>query len=393
MSRMKVAIATAFPADPAAPHGGVEAVSVNLVEALSAFDDLDLHVVTTDLSVRAPVEYRWHGATIHRLPHSGARVLVDATGPGRRQMHAFLTRLAPAVVHAHDVFGLMVKGLRLPRVHTIHGFIYGDTLVSGERLAWLRSQVWRRIEFAGWADHPHIISISPYVRERLAGVATGIIHDIDNPIAPRFFDVESVEHPGTIFSAAVVCRRKNTLGLVEAFATVRRAGFEARLRLAGGVTEPDYERAVKARITQLGLESRVDWLGKLAVAAGETELSRASVFALVSREENSPLGIEEAMAAGVPVVTSNRCGMPYMVAHGETGFLVDPENPRDIAGRLCELLGDTALRKAMGRKAKAVALARFHPAAVAARTRAVYLQAVGIRAPKGALQPCHEHAV
>jgi len=190
-----------------------------------------------------------------------------------------------------------------------------------------------------------------------------------------------------------VCRRKNTLGLVEAFATVRRAGFEARLRLAGGVTEPDYERTVKARIAQLGLESRVDWLGKLDVAAVERELSRASIFVLVSREENSPLGIEEAMAAGVPVVTSNRCGMPYMVGHGETGFMVDPENPREIAGRLCELLSDRAQRQAMGRTAKAVARSRFHPAAVAARTRAVYLQAVGSREPKGALQPCHEHAV
>src|SRR5581483_12093387 len=145
MSRMKVAIVTAFPADPAAPQGGVEAVSVNLVEALSAFDDLDLHVVTTDGTIRYPEEYQRCGATVHRLPHSGARVLIDATGPGRRQMHAFLTRLKPAVIHAHDVFGLMVKGLRIPRVHTIHGFIYGDTLVSGERLAWLRSQIWRRI--------------------------------------------------------------------------------------------------------------------------------------------------------------------------------------------------------------------------------------------------------
>src|SRR3954451_8674753 len=121
MPRIKIAIATAFPADTAAPHGGVEAVSVNLIEALSAFDDLDLHVVTTDPTISRPAEYRWGATTVHRLPDSRARVLIDATGPGRRQMHAFLTRLAPAVVHSHDVFGLTVKGLRIPRVHTIHG--------------------------------------------------------------------------------------------------------------------------------------------------------------------------------------------------------------------------------------------------------------------------------
>jgi glycosyltransferase involved in cell wall biosynthesis len=382
---MKVAVATAFPADTTAPHGGVEAVSVNLVEALSAFDDLDLHVVTTDRQVRQPEERRWGRATIHRLPHSGARVLIDATGPGRRQLHAFLTRLAPAVVHSHDVFGLMVKGLPIPRVHTIHGFIHGDTLVSGERFAWLRSQLWRRIETSGWADQPHIISISPYVRERLTGIAKGMIHDVENPIAPRFFAIRRDERALTIFSAAVVCRRKNTLGLVNAFASVVRSGIDARLRLAGTVTEEEYGQAVRARVRELGLDSRVDWLGGLKVAAIERELAAASVFALVSREENAPLGIEEAMAAGVPVVTSNRCGMPYMVAHGETGFLVDPENAEDIARRLCELLADRHRRQTMGERAREIARARFHPSAVAARTRQVYFEATG--RPAAALLP------
>jgi glycosyltransferase involved in cell wall biosynthesis len=363
-------------------------VSVNLVEALMAFDDLDLHVVTTDPLAKVPSDHAWKRATIHRLPQTGGRVLLDAVGPGRRQMHAFLARLAPDLVHAHDVYGLMVKGVAIPRVLTIHGFIHGDTLVSGERFAWVRSRIWRRIELAGWADQPHIISISPYVRERLTGVATGAIHDIENPIAPRFFAVRREERPLTIFSAAVICRRKNTLGLVEAFARVVGEGLDARLRLAGGVIDAAYERTVRSRVAQLELGSRVDWLGSLNAAAMERELSTASVFALVSREENSPLGIEEAMAAGVPVVTSNRCGMPYMVRHGETGFLVDPEDADDIARRLSELLVDTPRRAAMAKKAREVARARFHPAAVAARTREVYLESVGEQCPT-VYKNCH----
>ena len=58
--------------------------------------------------------------------------------------------LRPEVIHAHDFYGLMVKGMPVPRVFTIHGFIYGDTLVSGQRLAWLRSKLWERVEKAGW---------------------------------------------------------------------------------------------------------------------------------------------------------------------------------------------------------------------------------------------------
>ncbi|MDH5512403.1 MAG: glycosyltransferase family 4 protein, partial [Gammaproteobacteria bacterium] len=99
----------------------------------------------------------------------------------------------------------------------------------------------------------------------------------------------------------------------------------------------------------------------------------ASVFALVSLEENSPMGIEEAMAASVPVVTSNRCGMPYMVRHGETGYLVNPDNIVDIARRLDQILSNDELALAMGEKSHAIALDRFHPRRVADRTREVYL--------------------
>lgn len=373
---MRVAVATAFPVDPASPHGGVEAVSVSLVRALARLPDLEVHVVTTARDCTSRGETTWEGATIHRLPWAGGSVLRHAIGPGRRQMRQFIDRLRPDVVHAHDTYGLMVQGMPVPRVFTIHGFIHADTLVAGERLARVRSWLWRRVETAGWADQPHIISISPYVRERLAGIAPGVIHDIDNPIAEECFTAARDERAGTIFSAALICRRKNTLGLVEAFARLLASGVKAELRLAGAASEPDYERRVRERIEARGLQDRLILLGGLDAAGVRAELARASVFALVSLEEGAPMGVAEAMAVGVPVVTSNRCGMPYMVRDGETGFLVDPNDSDDIAERLRNVLEDDALRSRMGVRAREIALDRFHPDVVARRTREVYLRAI-----------------
>ena len=367
---------TSFPAAPESPKGGVEAVSVNLCRALAAFDDLEIHVVTFVPGPKDGEARSLERLKIHRLPAESGSQLLNAIGPWRRGVEEFLRELSPDLVHAHDIYGLTTTGVRIPRVFTVHGFIHADTLVSGERFHRIRSRIWRYVETGGWAKQPHIISISPYVRERLSGIARGVIHDIDNPISEEFFRVPRRERKGVIFSAAVISPRKNTLNLVEGFARMMDRGVEGELRLAGAIWEERYGEAVRERMYALGLEKKVVLLGRITMETIREELSRASVFALVSLEENSPMGIEEAMAAGVPVVTSNRCGMPYMVRHGESGFLVDPNDPEDIAYRLESILGDDVLREAMGKRSKAIAEDRFHPQIVARRTRDVYREAV-----------------
>ncbi len=374
--RLKAAIVTSFPTDPSRPRGGVEAVSVNLVRALARLDGLDIHVVTTDRACRATTRETFEGATLHRLPWDGRTVLTHVLGPGRRRLRAFLTELGPNVVHAHDFYGAMIRALAIPRVFTIHGFIHADTREARGRFSRTRSWVWKVVEQRGWADQPHIISISPYVRERLAGIATGVIHDIDNPIAEEFFRVRRDERRGTLFCAALICPRKNTVGLVEAFGRLVADGADARLRLAGRPIDEAYQRRALARAEELGVKDRIDWLGGIPAAQVREELAAASAFVLPSFEEGSPMGIEEAMAAGVPVVTSNRCGMPYMVRHGESGYLIDPHSPREIARRLGELLRDDALRQRMGATGRRIAEDRFHPDRVARLTLDVYHEAV-----------------
>lgn len=373
---MKVAVVTSFPRDPGRPRGGVEAVSVHLVRALAELGDLDVHAITCRPDVARAATHTWEGATIHELPRGGGSTLANALGEGRRIVQHYLAELKPTVVHAHDTYGLMIQGLPFPRAFTVHGFIHADTEVSDSRLAWLRGRIWKWYETRGWADQPHIISISPYVRERLHGIATGVIHDIDNPIGPEFFRIERAEQPGTVFCAGLICRRKNTLALVEALDRVVKSGIDGRLRLAGPVSEPDYGALLERRTRELGLADRVEMLGSIPTAAVHGELARASVFALVSLEEGSPMGIEEAMAARVPVLTSNRCGMPYMVRDGESGFLVNPLDADDIAWRMGELLSDVSLRARLGAMARHVAEDRFHPAVVARQTREVYRRAL-----------------
>jgi glycosyltransferase involved in cell wall biosynthesis len=374
--RMKVAIATAFPVNPSRPHGGVEAVSVNLVRAMAKRPDMDVHVVTfCDGVAEARVE-AWEGASITRLPVVRGPLLWNAVHRYRRQIQDWVAGQKPEVVHAHDTYGMMVQGLALPRVFTIHGFIHEDTRYAGGLSSWFRSQLWKKFEIGCWAEQPHIVAISPYVRERLRGIARGAIHDIENPISEECFDVPARRGQRIIFSAAVVCQRKNTLGLLKAFAALLKKTQPAQLRLAGPMAEPDYAILVKDFIRSAGLEKNVVLLGSLTTQQVRAELAQADAFALLSYEEGAPMGIAEALAAGVPIVTSNRCGMPYMVRHGETGFLVSPDNPEAAADAFYRVLDEPDLGGLMGRRCRAFALDCYHPDLVAGRTCLVYRQAV-----------------
>jgi glycosyltransferase involved in cell wall biosynthesis len=375
VKRLRVAIVTQFPLDPDAPSGGVEAVSVNLVRHLAQEPDLDVQVLTL-ADVSAAATRAWQGASLHFLPRPSGSMLLLAMNRGRKIILDWLSSNPADVVHAHDTYGLMIKGYPGKRVFTVHGFIHGDTLVSGSPFAGVRAAVWKRVETAGWADQPNIISISPYVRERVSAFSTARIRDIDNPVAAGFFDMPWQPVANTIFSAAVISPRKNTLRLIEACHVLRRRGIDAQLRLAGPVVDARYGELIHRYIDEHQLHHCVHLLGSLSSSRVREELGRSSVFALVSLEENSPMGIEEAMAVGIPVVSSNRCGMPYMIRHGASGFLVDPHDAEDIASAVARIWADDATLHAMGAVGKQMARERFHPAVVAAQTIAFYQELI-----------------
>lgn len=373
---VRIVVATWFPADPLKPHGGVEAVSVNLVKKLAENADFHVNVVTFDRAVDKPQQYFWNNAQIHRLPLGKKSLLRFAVGEGRTRLKASIASLGADLVHCHDTYGIMVKGIDMPRVLTIHGFIYQDTLYQEGPTSRLRSMLWERIEKAAWADHSHIIAISPYVREKLSGITQAFIHDIENPIDEECFSVVRAPDGKTVLSAGVICERKNTLGLLEACRMIVDRDPSVKIRIAGPASSASYEDRVTEFIRSCDLTRNVTLLGGVSSDRLRFELSRAAVFALVSFEEGAPMVIEEAMAARVPVVASNRCGMPYMIRDGETGFLVNPHDSADIAGAIERIISDEQLQTAMGERARRIAEELFHPTVVVRRTGEVYRKTI-----------------
>jgi len=236
------------------------------------------------------------------------------------------------------------------------------------------------VESRGLSRQKTIISISPYVLGMIQQYAPqAAIHGIDNPVDDRYFTVPlEKQNAGNkrVLILGWINERKNTLGAIRAMAHAVRSGAKGTLAVAGEAKLSSYKELLLREIADLGIENHVEFLGHINREQLESELRRTSILLLPSLQENAPMAISEAMAASIPVVTSNRCGMPYMVADGESGFLVDPTDSIQIGERLKELLLSPELCHKMGARGREIALERFHSDAVAAKTRAVYESAL-----------------
>ncbi len=144
--------------------------------------------------------------------------------------------------------------------------------------------------------------------------------------------------------------RKAVAVLVEAFALVRQQHPRAQLVLAGdGEQRPALERQVET----LGLDDdAVRFLGAIPRHEMVDWYRRADIFCLPSIYEGFPLAILEAMAAGLPIVTTTASGMPEAIVDGESGILVGLEDVGALGQALGRLLADDDRRHRMGEAAR-----------------------------------------
>ena len=116
----------------------------------------------------------------------------------------------------------------------------------------------------------------------------------------------------TILCVARIDRQKNQLALVEYLAR----NPQARVRLVGPVTQPDYRAELERRAAELGVLGRVAFVGALKPGSRELagEYASADVFVLPSRHEPFGIAVLEAWAAGLPVVASDVGGLGKLCA-------------------------------------------------------------------------------
>jgi phosphatidyl-myo-inositol dimannoside synthase len=129
-----------------------------------------------------------------------------------------------------------------------------------------------------------------------------------------------------------------------------------KYRIIGdGVLRSDHEALAR----QLGLESQVEFLGRIAESELEGIYDRSDIFLLPSSKEGFGIVFLEAWRHGLPIVCGNVDASPEIVENGVDGFTVDPEDPQAIAQAVRKLLIDPAMRLQFATRGRSKLVAKY----------------------------------
>lgn len=271
-----------------------------------------------------------------------------------RKINRVAVRDGPSLIHAHDVFAARVaRATRLPVVLTVHGPLSREIrMLMGERspryLAYALDA-----ELEAYALVERIIAVDSGQRDimvREHGVDPRKIRVIYNAVDTELFAPSSM-----IFSerrSLVIPRRlvkKNGVDIaIRAMALLKDAHLE--LQIAGDGPEGPHLRRLAS---QLHLSDRIRFLGPVrrrTEMASLVSQARAVIIPSVPVEgvvEATSIAALEAMSCGVPVFASRLGGLKEIISDGETGFLFEPGNWKELACLLDEKISTGLLDDAL----------------------------------------------
>jgi len=292
-----------------------------------------------------------------------------------RATRAKLREISPDIVHGQGTerdcaISAVFSGW--PNVMTIHGNMRLIAQVNRARplsFNWLAA----RLERFVLPRTDGVVCITNYTHNAVAGLArqTWVL---PNAVDESFFDVVAgpAASPPVVLCVGAVCLRKNQNAFIRALD--RLAGQKKFKLVFVGQTD---DGAYGAEFFEL-LKTR-SWCEHIPFSGRDRvkEFFRtATTVVLPTLEDNCPMVVLEAMAAGVPVLASNVGGVPDLIQPEETGLLCDPQRPESFCEGVARLLDHPDFAGRLAAQARLRAEERFHPQIIAREHLKIYRQVI-----------------
>ena len=368
--------------------GGAGRYLLNLLSQ-PAFEDLTVLVACPD----GELGKRLDAIGIRRVAISGRDVSYSSRLT--KELGKLMKEEQPDLVHTHSSLSgriaARIKGI--PVVYTKHNLVR----IPNERgvvppRAGMGKRLVNRIVAGALSDR--IVAVSAGVHKELveSGMKPSMVVAIPNgidltPYAPRWTQdaqpqaqvAGAASKRGLVVGTVARLHRQKALDVMLDCAKLV-LGSDPSVRFVIGGTGP-LEDELKAKIRELRMEPYVKMAGFVSDVPGF--LANLDIYVLSSDYEGLPLAVLEAMAAGLPVVSTAVGGVPEAVVDGLNGILVPPKQPKALAQAIMRLVVDPDMARSMGVAGRARAEELFDAKVMAEKTVNVYRRVVARRRRRG----------
>lgn len=280
---------------------------------------------------------------------------------------AILRRERPHVLHCHTpIAGLVGRlagaWLGIPvRYYTVHGFHFHEASSWLQRLMFVGleragARLGHRMMFVSSEDCDTARKLRLAPVDRLHYVGNGVHVEHFEGAAGSIATVQPAIPPGAHVVGYVgrMVPEKGLCELVQAVGELRRLhGLDAHLLMVGGRLASDPPRGIAQLDALMAEAARAGWLHATGLVPDPSPFLRLMhTFCLPSYREGLPVALMEAMAAGLPCVASRIRGCRELIAHEETGLLIEPRDASGLASALERVARNPFLAQQLGNAAR-----------------------------------------
>lgn len=346
-----------------------------LLEGLAQLgDEIEVHVIScTKRPMPAPPKLAdniWFHQVL--VPHLGwGRTLFLGCAFAVRKV---LRQIQPDLVHGQGTerdcaISTVLSGY--PNLLTLHGIMGRISEFTGARFPqyyWLAD----KLERFSVARTDGLIAISSHTQRRFKSISRQIWL-VPNACDGEFFKVEADGSGDFVLCVANIHAWKGQLELIKAMDELPDTD-RPRIIFVGASGSGDYARTFDSLVQS---RSWCEYRGHTSADELRALLAHARFLILPSFEDNCPMVILEAMAAGVPVIASRVGGIPDLVEQDCTGLLFNPQQPEDICTAIMQMQQNSNLRDRLATASKDAAIRSFHPNVIARKHLEIYHELLG----------------
>jgi len=260
---------------------------------------------------------------------------------------------------------------RLRHVPTVVNVLGGDIVVRKEFNYGLKKNLLRSTTVNSSLNHStRICTLSKFMKKKIVerGIPAEKIELIPTGVDTSFFKIKHESNfrkqyrltgnPVVMYLGSFI-PIKGCLYLIKAARLIKDVYPDVKFVFMHFYTDQTYLKQCWELIDSLQLNDSIYYLGSVPHRYVADILSGCDVYLHTSFSESLGRSVLEAMACGKPVVASETGAIPEFVKPSKTGFLAKPGTPEDYAKKVIELLGDSTIRKEVGKRAREIVKAEY----------------------------------